>query len=85
MHLYFRQISMNMKLFTIKFKSGQLKLAFTYIVIGFFHHETIHRLRQHNCGLFLTHQYVNVNTVKNTSVIYVDILVGQKKSTVMLT
>ena len=58
---------MNMKLFTIKLKSGQFKLAFTYIVIGFFHHETIHRLRQHNFGLFLTHQYVNVNTVKNTS------------------
>ena len=54
MHLYFHQISMNMKLFTIKLKSGQFKLAFTYIVIGFFHHETIQRLRQHNCGLFLT-------------------------------
>ena len=47
-----------------------LKLAFAYIVIGFFHHGTIQILRQHNCGLFLTHQYVNVNTVKNTSLMY---------------
>ena len=76
MHLYFHEISMNMKHFyhqiqiwTIAIIFG-LKLAFTYIVLEFFHHGTIHILRQHNCGLFLTHQYVNIDTVKNTSLMY---------------
>jgi hypothetical protein len=72
MHLYCHEIFMNLKHFYLHILIWTtaiifgLKLAFTYIVIGFFHHGTIHILPLHNCGLFLTHLYVNINiTLKN--------------------